>query len=183
MLEKGWKLLNSGEYAEALGIAQHLVDKNPHHAEFVQLLGNVYEKYGRYEEAERWYRRGLRVKINDPPISYSLAGLYIRQKRHVDAIDVLTAARSLAPFSSRILEYLGLAYYHLGDLNSALGIADTLLMNDPNAAGGHLLKLMITANTADTATTRFHYQEYVKYGINRPEYGTITEFFRYVLEP
>jgi len=183
LLEKGWKLLGSGEYAEALGIAQHLVDKNPHHAEFVQLLGNVYEKYDRYEEAERWYRRGLRVKINDPPISYSLAGLYLRQKRYVDAIDVLTSARSLAPFSARILGYLGLAYYHLSDLNSALAIADTLLINEPNAAEGHLLKLMITVNMADTATARFHYQEYVKYGANRPEYTNIMESFRFVLEP
>ena len=183
MLERGWRLLNGGEYSQALGIALRLVEKHPHHMEFVQLLGNVYEKQGRYEEAEQWYGRGLRAKTNDPPISYLLSGLYIQQQRYVEAIDVLTAARTLAPYSTDILEHLGLAYYHLRDLNSSHAIADTLLMIDPNFAGGHLLKLVISANMSNMAKARFHYREYIKYGTNRPEYGNIKESFRFLLDP
>jgi len=56
-----------------------LIALEPDEPSNYQALGNLYEKAGRFEEAEKYFRKAVDVKPKDPNTYKNLAGYYNRQ--------------------------------------------------------------------------------------------------------
>jgi len=67
------------DLSQAEPIAQQLIALEPGEPTYYQILGNVYEKAGRFDEAENYYKKAVEVKPKDPATYKNLAGYYNRQ--------------------------------------------------------------------------------------------------------
>ncbi len=182
MLRLGEEHLKRGEMAKAETIARSLVRNDPYRPEFIQLLGDVYSRLRRFEEAEQWYKRALRLKPKNPPLTYSLGQMYVVQSRFREGLKLLKSARQLDPTQDYITEAIGLAYLNSGYPDSAAGIADTLLSADSCSAGGHLLKMMLFVKTGDRPAARYHYRRYADCGAGREEYEYMLQRYSFIIQ-
>ncbi|MFH1374743.1 MAG: tetratricopeptide repeat protein [bacterium] len=181
--DNGWPLfasyfLEKGDYVRAEELVQELLEQNIQPAYCFQILGSLRVKTGRLEEAEQYYLKSLALRPFDLEIRNELGGLYIQQGKYRDALATLKEASRYDPdFITTWAEGVGLAYYHLGHLDSAVAVADTLLMADNNSPGGHLLKMIVALTSGDNATARYHFQQYIKHGAHRSNYENIKEHY------
>ncbi|MFH1374200.1 MAG: tetratricopeptide repeat protein [bacterium] len=162
-LRQAYSYLENGDYEDALKLAQELVDEDPYQPDFLQILGNVYGNLGKYELAEHFYTQAIRLKPHHL-IMNELGQLYLKQQQYRLALSVLKKAHARAPRELPVTEGLGLVYYRLGHLDSALAIADTLFATDKNSPGGHLLKMVIAITSGENNTAKYHFAQYLKYG-------------------
>ena len=181
--DNGWPLfasyfLEKGDYARAEKLARGLLEQDIRPAYCFQILGSLRIKTGRLEEAEQYYLKSLALRPFDLEIRNELGGLYIEQGKYQDALTTLKEASRYDPnFVTAWAEGVGLAYYHLGHLDSAMAVADTLLTADKNSPGGHLLKMVVAITSGDNATARYHFQQYVKHGAHRSDYESTKKHY------
>jgi Tfp pilus assembly protein PilF len=182
LLRLGEEHLNRGEFAEAEAITLRLVRNDPHRAEFIQLLADIYSRSNRFEEAEKLYKKALRLKPKSPPLNYSLGQMYVTQSRFREGLKLLKSARQLDPTEDYITEAIGLAYLNSGYPDSAASIADTLLVADSCSAGGHLLKMMLSVKTGDHPAAQYHYRRYADCGAGREEYEYMLQRYSFIMQ-
>ncbi|HWR83718.1 MAG TPA: tetratricopeptide repeat protein [Candidatus Deferrimicrobium sp.] len=176
-----YALLETGEYREALLIAERLVEANPYEPDFLQVAGNVYGKLGRFDLAERFYEQAVKLKPHHMILN-EYGQLMMKQQKHDQALRLLKRARRLAPHVTAVAEGVGLACFHLGHLDSTSAMADTLFMQDEHSPGGHLLEMVIAISRNDKAKARFHFEQYVRYGSHRSDYKSIREYYSYLAQ-
>jgi tetratricopeptide (TPR) repeat protein len=63
-------------YEKALGFAEQLVKDNPNDVKNLYAMANLYEKFGRVEEAEQTYEKAAGLNPNDPKACGTLASFY-----------------------------------------------------------------------------------------------------------
>jgi uncharacterized membrane protein YjjP (DUF1212 family) len=141
-------------------------------------LGKTQKGVGLFEDAKRSYYKALAMKPDDPRILNEIGLIYMDLKDYDSALIVLRYGHQSMPKIVPIIESLAMAYVHKHQYDSALALADTLLMWDSHSPGGHALKLVIAAFDNDWPTARFHYREFLKYGRERPDYNSIRDYYR-----
>lgn len=118
--------LNSGNFAQAVQLAEQAVAATPQDSELRALLGNSYFAAGRFASAEQAYRDSLSLMPTQPKLVLKLALVEIAQGRDADAVAALEAARTaLDP-----ADY-GLAIALAGHADEAVGV-----LNDVARAPG-----------------------------------------------
>ena len=85
--------LTSGQFAEAVELAEQAVAATPQDSELRALLGNCYFAAGRFASAEQAYRDSLSLMPAQPKLVLKLALVEIAQGRDADALAALDAAR------------------------------------------------------------------------------------------
>lgn len=102
-----------------------------------EILGNLYNssaitfsKFNFYKLAEEYYSKALQIIKNKSRIievKYHLTNLLIKQKKYVEAIDILKSLILVVDISSiyyyRILNRLAVVHYYKGDFNSSISIS------------------------------------------------------------
>ena len=63
-------------YEKALGYAEQLVKDNPNDTKNLYAMANLYEKFGRVNEAEQTYEKAAQLNPNDPKACGTLASFY-----------------------------------------------------------------------------------------------------------
>src|SRR5690349_5842154 len=63
-------------YDQALGYAKQLVDENPTDPKNLFAMANLYEKFGKIDDAEKMYRQAAESNSSDPKACQALAGFY-----------------------------------------------------------------------------------------------------------
>jgi Flp pilus assembly protein TadD len=86
--------LSSGQFAQAVDLAERAVAATPTDSELRALLGNCYFAAGRFASAEQAYRDSLSLMPTQPKLVLKLALVEIAQGRDADALAALDAARS-----------------------------------------------------------------------------------------
>ena len=87
--------LDSGDYANAVALAERAVGNTPNDAGFRSLLGGAYFGAGRFASAESAYRDSLSLMGNQPQVVLKLALVTIAQGKNNQALALLEEARSL----------------------------------------------------------------------------------------
>ena len=87
--------LDSGDYANAVALAERAVGNTPNDAGFRSLLGGAYFGAGRFASAESAYRDSLSLMGNQPQVVLKLALVTIAQGKNDQALALLEEARSL----------------------------------------------------------------------------------------
>jgi Flp pilus assembly protein TadD len=86
--------LTSGQYVQAVDLAEQAVTAKPDDFELRALLGNCYFAAGRFASAEQAYRDSLSLMPAQPRLVLKLALVEIAQGRDADALAALEAART-----------------------------------------------------------------------------------------
>ena len=180
-LRQAYSYLENGDYNMSLKLAQGLVNRDPYQPDFLQILGNVYGRLGKYDLAKKYYGQAIKLKPHHAILN-ELGQLYLKQQQYLEASAVFKKAHKQAPRETPIMEGLGLAYIWLGHLDSASAVADTLFLQDKNSPGGHLMRMVIALRYGNSGKAKHHFQEYLKYGSNRSDYDNIREYYSFLLQ-
>lgn len=174
--------LSDGNLNLAISIADKLVRDNPYQVDFLGLQAEVYVAAGRFEEAISAITQAGHIKPSSPVLHYQLGEIYAQRGQHSLALQSYKKARVWGSTNSSILEAIGFTYSRMGLLDSAAAVADSLFREDPNAPGGHLLKLYLAVGSGNRAMARHHYQMYRNIGRERQEYQQVIEQYSFVEE-
>ena len=71
---------------EALDLIQKAIEQEPHNSAYLDSLGWVYYRLGRYDEAERSLKRSLERSSRDPTVHDHLGDVYAKQGKLKDAV-------------------------------------------------------------------------------------------------
>jgi len=184
--DTGWAIhayyyLNKGEYKRALELARDMEANRVRLDKAYHLLGILHAKIGKLGEAEYYYDKALQLRSYNPRIRNEFGQLLMKMDKNELALEQLGKARTIDPTLTFIAEGIGLAYYHLGHLDSALAIADTLFVGDPHSPGGYLLKMIVAVRKGDQTTAAYCFRQFLKYGRHRSDYADLREYYKYLL--
>ena len=119
----------SGDTVEALAIFKELLLKNPQNPELLNNIAWVYENREDYVKAEGLYYRGLAVSSGNPEIAYNLICCLKRQRKFLEALDMIEYLRKLPEWQriamavlAHIYEGLGASRLAVDCYNRALGL-------------------------------------------------------------
>ena len=112
--------LEAKDYVTAIALSERAVQNDAKDPAFRALLGNAYFASGRFGSAEAAYRDSLALFSNQPQVILKLALIQISQGRNVEAVSLLTAARSLVDPADR-----GLALALAGESRAAIDVLET----------------------------------------------------------
>lgn len=120
-LQQGSTLLARGELDAAHAALTSAAELRPDDPQVLGLLGQTCYKQGRFDEAAAAYARLVAETPREvaPRVNLGLASLKARAWR--DAVRHLKHALELAPDHARAMNYLGLAYLELGEVEEARG--------------------------------------------------------------
>ncbi|MCB2231807.1 tetratricopeptide repeat protein [bacterium] len=177
-LLNAYAALDSGQVSEAADLADGLLRKDSYNPHFMQLEANVLRKQKRFDEAELYYLRALKVKPYHAPLMNELAQLYIDKRELNGAEQWATKAHTLEPEKTFITETLALVYIKMQDYTEATALADSLFLDDPHSAGAHLIKMTVALNRGDYDSAGAHYRAYLLYGKGRSDYERIREHYK-----
>ena len=97
--------LKSGNYLEAAGEFQALVDESPDYADGYHLLGVCFLKSGKYEDAEKNFLKAIELNGDKFDYHYNLANAYRIQNKHDKVVKTLNNAEGLAAANQKYLVY------------------------------------------------------------------------------
>ena len=180
-LEQAYRYLDQGDITSAQRIAEQLVARDPYRSDFLQLLGNVYGMRQRYAEAEKLYRDAILLRPYYADLKNEYAQLLLGQGKTKAALEMFKQAHRDDLAATHITEGLGLAYFRMGLLETAVAVADTLFAADPNSPGAHLLMMVIALQSGDRDGAKRHLQEYLAHGQTRSDYAKIRDHYGYLL--
>ncbi len=181
-LQKAYSHLTEGRPDRALPIAIELAESDPYNREFLKVAGSAYSKLGNYDLAEPYYDRAHRLGPYLSTLKNEIGQMYLAQQRYDEALEIFKEARHLSPNKTFIAEGVGLAYYRLDYYDSTLAVADSLFEGDPNSPGAHLLSMVVAISSNRLERARYHYNEFLRYGLHRSDYTRIRDSYAYLSE-
>lgn len=179
-LRNAYDLLESGRFGEAKIIAQDLTRQEPYNSNYLQILGNLYGKFNQFDSAEQYYNKALSLQPYSSTLMNEIGQLYIKERKYDDAMSILKRAHSLSPEATSIIESMALVDIQRRNYIHATGLADILFVTDKNSPGAHLISMIIAINNNDLPSSRYHYNEFRKYGKNRSDYARVIEYYRHL---
>ncbi len=130
----GTSLLKNGKLPEALGELRKAIELDNDNPIAHNNIALVYLFRDRLESAEKHLNRALRLQPNYTEAKNNLGRVYIESKKLREAIDVLEEATEDLTYTEPQKTYgnLSLAYFEMGDTNSALKYIEKSLNFDRN---------------------------------------------------
>jgi Flp pilus assembly protein TadD len=116
----GQMLERQGDLNGAIEQYERAVAASPNSGGPYNRLGIVYDKLGRYAEADRMFRRGIEADPASATIRNNLGYSYILQKRYVEAAQAFREALKLSPQFKRARMNLAIALGHEGRIEESL---------------------------------------------------------------
>ena len=97
--------LKSGNYLEAAGEFQVLVDESPDYADGYHLLGVCFLKSGKFQDAEKNFLKAIELNGDKFDFHYNLANAYRIQKKYDKVVKTLNNSAGLAAANQKYLVY------------------------------------------------------------------------------
>jgi len=91
-----------------------------HSADVEYYYGSALAQLGRWDDAAKAFRRGLRLAPDDKRFPIELGGVAYKQKHHREALTWLRRGIELDPFDSYANDFLATIYFVHGNLEAAL---------------------------------------------------------------
>ena len=124
----------SGDFMEALNLAEEASVNFPNHTGFVHLIGENYLKMGQVEEAKRSFQRTIKLDPKNIQSYLSLADLYFEQGKFVYAALSYGDAVYLEPDNSDYRYMQGLSYFNAQEWGRAVNSWEDFLRYKPEDA-------------------------------------------------
>ena len=124
----------SGDYMDALNLAEEASEKFPNHTGFVHLIGENYLKIGQVEDAKRSFQRAIKLDPKNTQSYLSLAELYYDQGKFVYSALSYGDAIFLEPDNSDYRYMQGLSYFNAQEWGRAVNSWEDFLRYKPDDA-------------------------------------------------
>lgn len=144
------QLINKGDSQAALNLVQGAIEQNPANLEYQYLLGLVYARLERLDEAEAIFTTLLNTdERNFQKVYFELASILMRKGKSEQSLDALRKARSLDP--GRADYEMGLVFMRMRDFNHAVEYLKRVAVNRPDLA---------VNSTIQEAIAQYHLKNY-----------------------
>ena len=185
--EIGWSfysnyLIKINEYDRAKNITEQMLEKGIREFSSHKNLAELYKETNQLDLSESHYSKALRLKPKNSLVILELAQLLLQKGDYQKALVTFKNAQSLKPDDDLITDGISLAYLHLGYLDSATVIADSLFIKDSNSSQGHIISLIVSIKQNNLEKAKYHFSEFIKYGKNRNDYIIIKKQYEYLLK-
>jgi tetratricopeptide (TPR) repeat protein len=179
-LMQAYSFVNRGDYKAAYPIVDSLVRRFPYNPDFLQLYANCLGKMGRFAESEEYFRKTVRLRPHNARIGNEFGQMLLNAGALDKALTTFRTAHATDPSLTFVLEGLGLTFFKLGRLDSALAVADTLFAYEAHSPGGHLIQMIVAVQKGDLRTAREHLVAFRQFGVGRSDYKSILEYYAYL---
>jgi tetratricopeptide (TPR) repeat protein len=129
LLEQGVALHRAGKLQDAQECYSRVLDRDPSHADALNLLGTIAGERKRFAKAVDFFEKAIRLKPREPVYRNNLGNTLLRAKEYELAIEQLEEAVRLNPRYVDALCNLAVAYSacgHLEDARDTLGKVKSL---------------------------------------------------------
>lgn len=168
----GISYLREPNYSLALKEFLLAAEANPDDPNIHLSMGQTYQLMRAYEEAEKSYKRALRLSDTsfEPICQNNLGALYLDMKRWDDAIFFFTQASKNLLFQNPDVANAGIgyAYFSKGDILSAISFYKKSLESNANYATAHMRLAEAYEAFAKPELALKEYQEVVKMAPDNP---------------
>ncbi len=117
---------------KAIELAKAEVKANPQNLDGYVLLGDIYSKEKKYNDAEGMYKKAQKIDDKDVDTLVGLSAINLKRSQFDIAIDLLIKARSVDPNNANIHKLLGDAYRKIGQGSLAIESYNIFLELSPN---------------------------------------------------
>ena len=128
-------------------------------SEVYLIKGAIYFGLKDYEQAEKYYKKSIKLDKENSEARFTLCGLYIRLGKLDEAIEQCEIAADDPLYNARASAYtnLGIAYFRKGDVNRAKEYYDKALQINPSFVytRNELGKLYLSIGKEDEAIREF----------------------------
>ena len=117
-----WALISMarGDFDSALKKLNYSLSLDPHCNFTYLILGDLYDKEGKLNEAAHAYQQAIVYEPNNAKAHSTLGSIYYRQGNITDALDTYLEAVRIDPYLASAHSFLGLIYSQLGRLQQAI---------------------------------------------------------------
>ncbi|MBN2810479.1 MAG: tetratricopeptide repeat protein, partial [Spirochaetales bacterium] len=127
VLERANSALVARDFTYAEKLLVNLLRQEPSHGKALDLLGTVYTRSDRWEQALSVYLKLSEINPDNVEVLNNLGVIYRRIGRYEDSISVLTRARETGQDTETVLYNLGNTWKQMGDYaQAALCFSDVI---------------------------------------------------------
>ncbi len=113
-LKAGILSLTVGDYEDALGKFQKILDLDPINADAYYYLGMTYSKMEEFDKAVSYYQKALKLNPELAKTHFPLGVAYYQLKQYRNALQSLSQAEKYSPQDAMVYYYQGAVYYDMG---------------------------------------------------------------------
>jgi Flp pilus assembly protein TadD len=134
VLKLGQVQVARGASDQAIKTYQTYVQNNPRNANFHIVLGQLYERLSKWDQAKEAYQKALEIQPDNPLASNNMAYVMLQEGGNVDvALTMAQTARRGDPSSANFADTLGWAYFKKGAYASAVDLfKEAIKLNKDN---------------------------------------------------
>ena len=137
-IERAFALYQAGAAdEEAIAYAQAALREEPQRPDGWTLLGILFKRAGRLDDAEAAYRRALQISPAYPDAWNNLGNLRRDREDREGALAAYREAVRLNPGNAETIHNLGVALEHFGQWDEALAAFDATVQAEPKHVDGH----------------------------------------------
>ncbi len=149
--------------SQAVELLRQIVEKNPSRMDAVFELAKVLEKSGRFDEAEKWYKK---ILFQQPYVQVyiNLADMYSETGRPSQAIQHLKKAIGIEPENSKFWSKLAYLLIRTGKTQEGISLLRKVIEKEPGNRAVHSNFLGLLHYLPDI-DTRMFFDEHKKWGL------------------
>ena len=132
VLERANSALVARDFTYAEKLLVNLLRQEPSHGKALDLLGTVYTRSDRWEQALSVYLKLSEINPDNVEVLNNLGVIYRRIGRYEDSISVLTRARETGQDTETVLYNLGNTWKQMGDYAQAALCFSDVIDNKPD---------------------------------------------------
>src|SRR5574341_947221 len=139
------------------------IEHDPHFAEAITNLGNLYFKEKDFPASIQTLQMGVELTPNDPKIHYLIATVYKESKQYQEAMSHYEKVLELDPSHLLAQNFLGVIYYELKEFEKAEEAFNRTLALDPNFADAYgNLGILYDFNLHDKKKAVQYYEKFLQ---------------------
>ncbi|MDD5455153.1 MAG: tetratricopeptide repeat protein [Candidatus Ratteibacteria bacterium] len=112
-LKSGILSLQIGDYEDALGNFQKVLDLDPVNSDAYYYLGMTYSQMEEFDKAVSYYEKALKLNPELAKAHFQVAVAYYQQKQYANALRSLSKAEKYLPQDAMVYYYQGATYYSM----------------------------------------------------------------------
>lgn len=135
LVQQGWRLLESGDIANALFVATKATGADGNNSEAWALLAQAKFRWGDTDDSIYEYKRALSLKPNEASYYFDLGNVYESVDKLSDALQQYERASKIEPRAAVYRAAIGLLYLRQDRQKDAIEILERCVAEDPENQG------------------------------------------------
>ena len=171
-LQRGWNLLDRGEYIQALYLTETLLQEVGEYPPTYFLRGRIFSELNQFDKAGAEYTQILKIDPDYQSVHFNLGNNYFRQTKFESAIEQYRKELSNFPDPSVYLN-LGRTYYKIDKVDSARIAYEKALELNENYSEAHYRIGTLLKNEGELAEAKFHAEQAIDENSSNPDYNLL----------